>query len=314
MKKVYPIVLFVYNRIEHTEKTIQSLLKNPLSINSELFVFSDGPKNNEDIKLVKTLRSYLSKIEGFKSVKIIESKINQGLGTSLISGITKVLKKNKAVIILEDDIVVNHNFLSFMNYSLNFYLDKKDVFHISGYIYPINTKNINEDYFFLKNTTCWGWGTWADRWRFFKKDIEYFKKFLNEEKLKKEFNLNNSYNFYDQIILNDKKEINSWAVFWYASVFKNNGLCLHPKYSFTQNIGTDNSGTNTIQSKYFFVKNLNQSKIFHLPEKIKISEPALSELIIYFKNLKIKRFINHLNNQGFLNTFIKTIKYLKRNW
>jgi len=305
-------VLFVYNRLDHTKKVIQSLLNNSLSKYSELYVFSDGPKMNEEAVKIKELRNYINKIKGFKSLKIIESKVNQGLGTSLINGITKVLNSNEAVIVLEDDILVSDSFLSYMNYSLNYYKNMKEVYHVSGYMYPVNTKNIVGDYFFLKTTTCWGWGTWVDRWQYFKKDSKYFKEFLNKKKIKKEFNLNNSYDFYDQIILNEKKVINSWAVFWYATVFEKKGHCLHPKLSFTQNIGTDNTGTNTIQSNYFNVKNLNQSKIFQLPDKIKISELALSELIVYFKNLKIKRLINHLKNQGLLKTFIKTIKYLVR--
>ena len=306
-------MLFVYNRLDHTKKVIQSLLNNSLSKYSELYVFSDGPRTNEEAVKIKELRNYVNKIKGFKSLKVIESKVNQGLGTSLINGITTVLNSNEAVIVLEDDILVNNNFLSYMNYSLNYYKNIKEVYHISGYMYPINTKNIIEDYFFLKTTTCWGWGTWSDRWQYFKKDAKYFKEVFNEKKIKKEFNLNNSYDFFDQIILNEKKEINSWAVFWYATVFEKKGHCLHPKLSFTQNIGTDNTGTNTIQSNYFNVKNLNQSKIFHLPDEIKISKLALSELIVYFKNLKIKRFLNHLKNQGFLKTTNKTIKYLIRN-
>ena len=39
-----PIVLFVYNRPQHTLKTLEALMQNELAEMSELFIFCDGPK------------------------------------------------------------------------------------------------------------------------------------------------------------------------------------------------------------------------------------------------------------------------------
>ena len=39
-----PVVLFVYTRPWHTRQTIESLLKNEIARDTELFIFSDGPK------------------------------------------------------------------------------------------------------------------------------------------------------------------------------------------------------------------------------------------------------------------------------
>jgi len=40
-----PIVLFTYNRPWHTMQTVEALKKNELAQESELFIFSDGWKN-----------------------------------------------------------------------------------------------------------------------------------------------------------------------------------------------------------------------------------------------------------------------------
>ena len=40
-----PIVLFVYNRPDHTKQTVEALQKNELAIDSELFIYSDAAKN-----------------------------------------------------------------------------------------------------------------------------------------------------------------------------------------------------------------------------------------------------------------------------
>jgi len=45
MMNLAPIVLFTYNRPWHTRQTVEALKKNELAQDSELFIFSDGWKN-----------------------------------------------------------------------------------------------------------------------------------------------------------------------------------------------------------------------------------------------------------------------------
>ena len=47
-----PIALFVYNRAWHTLQTVEALLENELASSSKLFVFSDGPKGDQDAPAV----------------------------------------------------------------------------------------------------------------------------------------------------------------------------------------------------------------------------------------------------------------------
>ena len=74
-----PIVLFVFNRIDHTRKTIEALKKNFFANESELFIFSDGERNSSDIEQVNSVREYIQTIRGFKNITIIERKKNFGL-------------------------------------------------------------------------------------------------------------------------------------------------------------------------------------------------------------------------------------------
>jgi len=43
-------------------------------------------------------------------------------------------------------------------------------------------------------------------------------------------------------LLNKERKINTWAIFWYATIFKQGGLCLNPVQTFVENIGLDGSG------------------------------------------------------------------------
>lgn len=57
-----PIVLFVYNRLAHTQKVIQSLAQNTLSPQSDLIIYSDAPKNTESTEQVLAVRAYIASL------------------------------------------------------------------------------------------------------------------------------------------------------------------------------------------------------------------------------------------------------------
>ncbi|MFM2482033.1 sugar transferase [Celerinatantimonas sp. YJH-8] len=237
-----PVVLFVYNRLEHTKKTINSLLNNKLALYTDLYIYSDGPKNNKDEKKILDLRNYISTIDGFASVSIIHSLKNKGLAQSIIEGVSNIIEKYGKVIVLEDDMITSPYFLNFMNNALVFYEFEDKVWHISGWNYPINLP-VEDDAFFWKVMNCWGWATWADRWKYFTKNPEFLINEWSDDK-KKEFDLDGSGIFWNQVVANYNQEINTWAIFWYASIFVNNGLCLNPTQSYVYNIGLDGTGTN----------------------------------------------------------------------
>ena len=118
MSTLAPIVLFVYKRLDHVQRTLDCLSKNDLSENSDLYIFSDNAKSSSDISSVNKVRDYCSNITGFKSVSLINRGKNLGLAKNLVSGISDILKKNDKIIVLEDDLLTDKFFLKYMNDSL----------------------------------------------------------------------------------------------------------------------------------------------------------------------------------------------------
>ena len=59
--KLAPIALFVYNRPEQTLRVLEGLKNNFLSDQSEVYIFSDHPKNFKDHKNVKKVRTNSSR-------------------------------------------------------------------------------------------------------------------------------------------------------------------------------------------------------------------------------------------------------------
>ena len=100
-----PIALFVYNRLDHTEPAVSALKRNLLAEESDLFVFSDAPKNSNPDEKVNAVRGFIRSTTGFKSLTIVERPNNLGLANSIIDGVTNLCNKYGQVIVLEDDLV-----------------------------------------------------------------------------------------------------------------------------------------------------------------------------------------------------------------
>jgi GT2 family glycosyltransferase len=278
-----PIVLFVYNRPRHTRQTIEALQNNELAIDSHLYIYSDGAKDEASKSSVDEVREYIDSIDGFKSITIIKQEQNRGLANSIIEGVTKIVEEYGEIIVLEDDLITSPYFLRYMNDALEFYRDYEEVMHISGYIYPIDSSSL-KDTFFIKPASCWGWATWSSAWRYFKKDSSYYLDIFDKNMIR-DFNLNNSYNYFSQILSNQRGDIDTWAIFWYASIYIQNGLSLHPSRSFTHNIGHDGKGVHCKKSTIFDVDLIERYPINFSLNIIEDRE-AKRVLIGYFNTLK----------------------------
>jgi len=282
-----PIVLFIFNRLNHTKKTVEALKKNHLASDSELFIYSDGANNLSDKVKVSEVRKYIKTINGFKKITIIERDKNWGLAKSITDGVTEIVNRHNKIIVLEDDLVTSSYFLKFMNESLQFYEHKKKVWHISGWNYPIDIETPN-DVFLWRLMNCWGWATWSDRWRYYEKNSKELIKMFKKEEIYS-FNIDGSENFFKQLIDNQKGVINTWAIYWYASIYKNKGLCLNPKHTFVLNIGNDGGGTNKLKGLIYSSKKLNLKKNISFTEKIHENKESIKKLKQFYNKWFIRR-------------------------
>lgn len=246
-----PIALFVYNRPEHTRRTVEALKNNVAAQDSVLYVFSDAAKTLHDVPAVQEIRDFIKNISGFKQVVITEQAQNYGLAKSIITGVSSLCEKYERVIVLEDDLETSPHFLAFMNEALSYYENAESVMHISGYRYPVQPFETG-DTFFLHLPLCWGWATWKRSWQHFAKDINVMNEF--DEQMIKRFDFNGTYTFWKQLELNRSGVLNTWFVFWYANVFLRGGLALFPARSLVRNIGLDESGTHSFITRDYDVE------------------------------------------------------------
>ena len=237
-----PILLFTYNRLHHTCRCIESLLKNSLAKESDLFIYSDAAKDEAGKPAVEEVRRYIHSLQGFKQITIIERDENWGLARNIIDGVTTQVNKYGKVIVLEDDLVVAPFFLQFMNEALEVYKDELKVGHIQACDFTQDTTL--PDTFLIKWTGSWGWATWDRAWQHFNPNGKQLLQELEQRKLTYTFDFNGKYGFTRMLRRQIEGKNNSWAIRWNASLFLKDILSLNVGRSLVQNEGFDGSGTN----------------------------------------------------------------------
>ncbi|MFD0750516.1 sugar transferase [Mucilaginibacter calamicampi] len=243
MQSLAPIALFVYNRPDHTRRTISYLQKNLLADESRLFIFSDGAKTAADEDMVREVRDMAAQVTGFKSVKLISRKQNMGLANSIIDGVTQLVTEFGKVIVFEDDLLSSPYTLQYFNESLKRYKEEEKVMHIGAYMFPLSNKALPET-FFHRIATSWGWATWDRAWKNFEPDIDQLITQFDSRK-RYQFSIEGTGNFWKQMMEFKARKNNSWAIRWYASIFLKGGLALHPAHSLIHNIGHDGTGVHS---------------------------------------------------------------------
>ncbi len=262
-----PIAMFVYNRQDNTQKTIEHLLANTLAPDTDLFVFSDGGKDEKSWKLVNEVRTYLHKIKAeieishaLRSMTIIERPENIYLERNITEGIAQIFQDHDRIIVLEDDIVTSPYYLQYMNDAFEMYKDVPKVMHVAGFtnldLSPLSPQggtpsgeqsNTTRQHaplggrgasYFTPHPSGWGWGTWRDRWQ------QHFIHFKTREEALQGMTLEDQnaiqYGGVFPCLKSLDKNPIPWDICWEIAIYKAGGLCLTPYHTLVRNIGLKN--------------------------------------------------------------------------
>ena len=237
-----PICLFVYKRYDTTKLMLESLLACPECADSELYVFMDEARNDSEADDVEKVRALFDNLQGFKAIHPYPARMNKGMARSVIDGVTTVLEKHESIIVLEDDLVVAPDFLTFMNAALEAYRDRSDIWSISGY--TPNLKEIEQydkdGVFLVPRAQCWGWATWSDRWETVDWEVSDFNYLARNKKRRKAFDMGGN-DLFRTLEMEHRERIESWAVRWAYAASKQKMWTVNPMLSKVQNIGLKSS-------------------------------------------------------------------------
>lgn len=279
-----PVIIFCYNRLRELETMISSLQKNTLAKVTDVYVFCDGPKNDEDKLKTDAVRSFVHSLKGFHSVNIRESKLNKGLASSVIAGVNEIFEIYDCVIVLEDDLILSNNFLSWMNQCLSFYEDNKQVFSLSGFSPSVSSAIANEDLdmFFNYKAHSWGWATWKNRWIQIDWKVKDWEQFSVNKTLQKKFNTLGSemtgllFDF-----MSGKKS--SWWIRLCYTQFKLQKYTVYPILSKVINGGFSIEATNcNVYNRYYVDFDVTNKDFFRLLETPKINKKIDKKFFSYY--------------------------------
>ena len=228
-----------------------------------------------------------------------------------MSGINRSFKLYDKLIILEEDLILSKHAINYFQDSLEIYENSQEIYHINGWSKPLDYNSYEYDLFFTNYMQCWGWATWRSAW------LE-FEQFLNQDfihlnineirKLDLKGNLNNA----NQLIKNNLKIINTWAVYWQLFLFKKNKISISPLESQILQNGFDELSTHNFvyeikqtefqNNKIDSEKILKDSAIYdNLLESSFVEKPKLN-----YKNITISHALQTILTKVYYLFQIKT--------
>ena len=267
-----PVAVFVYKRKDYAERTLRALRKNFLALQTDLYIFSDGAKNEKDLPQVEQVQDFVRSFAadaGFRSIHVNLSSYNNGLAFSIITGATQLMEKYGKVIVLEDDLLVSRDFLMYMNDALDYYEKDSRIWSVSGYAPALKgLKGREGDVFFFYRASSWGWATWKNRWEQVDWSVSDYPQLMKSpDRLWKL--VRGGTDMPGMLRQQMEGEIDSWAIRWCYTQSMLDMLTVYPAVSRVRNLGNDGSGTHTagVASEFDTVLNENYKPcVFQEPE------------------------------------------------
>ena len=206
-----------------------------------------------------------------------------------------------------------------MNECLDKYEDRKDIFMIGGYNqrfkFPWWYK---KDIYVVHRSCSWGWATWKNRWNNADWEVEDYKNMCEDIKQQAKFNRGGK-DMFPMLKAQMDGKIDSWAIRWDYTLYKNNAVCLRPIMTFVHNCGMDGSGVHCGVEKDTTSHEYNKPTYsIKLPRNIRVYKNIERAFAITFtpniqqRHLPLTWWVRHwLDNVG-LYTLCRKAKHLMK--
>ncbi len=151
------LAIFAYRRADK----LAALREAVAGWQGPIRIYCDGARGGDDAGDVAAVRA---EARNFVGAVVVERPENYGLSRNLRGGIGETLSTHEAVIVLEDDVQPRTGCLDFFTWGLEQAKAREDIFSVSAY-HPLGGEGGLPELFLSQRFLCWGWATWADRWR-----------------------------------------------------------------------------------------------------------------------------------------------------
>lgn len=234
---------------------------------TNLFLFCDGPRNEEDEKYIRKCKEIVENVDWPCNVRKMYSDQNLGCGKGPFTAISWAFEHVEDLIILEDDCVASDSFFPFMQEMLAKYKFDNRIGLISGFNHLKEYDCGDYSYFFTKTGATLGWATWKRVWE----DYDFYLNKVNDEYLLRTIQTNIVDNFASKQRIKHWrlaaeetkcKKVNYWDIQFGFLKFAQNYLTVVPKTNLITNIGAGFGATHTSDLK---AKKWKQGEILFMP-------------------------------------------------
>lgn len=257
-----PILFCIFNRPKLTEQVFaQIAYAQP----QQLYVISDGPRDEEEAAVVKQTREILNRVDWNCEVITHFSEVNLGCAQRMASGIEWAFEQSDELIILEDDCLPSNTFFSYCDQLLERYRDDPRIGMISGDNFQPNPTS-NNSYYFSRWPHIWGWASWKRAWQYFELNVPP----QLDPNVVAQFESAEEAAFWESAFGQIQRgELDTWDFSWTYSFWRENLLAILPERNLVSNLGFGVSATHTVDANSKLA-NLKRFEIetLHHPERV----------------------------------------------
>ena len=244
------IGIFCYKRAAKLKASVEALLRNPEAASMDVIFFCDGHKGENDKQGVQETRDYINSLTGFRNIYKHYRERNISTGPNFRTGLTHLFTNYEQFIIVEDDLVVTSNYISYMMEALEYYRNQPTVFCITGFCFPLRTKKYPYDTTMHNRFCSYGWASWSNR---VSKVIwdpnELYRLTQNSPDFKRRLN-SEGWDLHRMLMKQLDGKISTWDIQMQVHVSENRMKVVYPVISKATNIGFDKESTNTFGIDY----------------------------------------------------------------
>ena len=248
IQKDVPVLVIAYNRPEFLKSMLIRLSSFP---NVSISIAIDGPKASvsSDIGAVKKC---IELAQEFKlqqpGTKILIRSENKGCYKGVTEALDWFFSFNQAGIILEDDLIVNLDFIDYMRDGLNRFYNNKEVATINGHT-SFSMRNQLNDGYFTPIPSSWGWATWKDRWEMFNPSVYHFGLITHADKFIRVGGIVGYRRWWKTMSKLKNDELDSWAYRWMFTCISLGMRSWNSPRNLVSNVGFGKNATHTFTER-----------------------------------------------------------------
>ncbi len=244
-----PPVLFVVYRRPHTTARVFEAIRAARP--TRLYVAADGPRGERagEAERCAEVRQIATAVDWPCELRTLFRPRNLGCRRAVSEAITWFFQSEAEGVILEDDCLPDASFFPFCAELLSRYRREPRVMCITGNNFQRDMGDWPYSYYFSIFNHCWGWASWRRAWELFDAQLATFQALGGRRRLRQLSRVPGFVSYFTQQLAEVAAgRLDSWALVWTWSCWKEGGLTCTPRVNLVSNIGFGEDATHTFST------------------------------------------------------------------